>query len=147
MRYSRGDVASATERIVSSDPELGAEIAKVAKAKQDAPWVAGADKGLRRLANVPEPQDATAMDGLVVPDFELETIVQRVGRPVLVITEGNVVLNIEEAESAVWKNRLEQAAAVLQPSIAAVGRVEATNWLLGLPYVGTGWLVDDDLIV
>jgi len=28
-----------------------------------------------------------------------------------------------------------------------VGRVEATNWPLGLPYIGTGWLIDQDLIV
>ncbi|WP_167768184.1 trypsin-like peptidase domain-containing protein [Bradyrhizobium sp. MOS001] len=28
-----------------------------------------------------------------------------------------------------------------------MGRVEATNWPIGLPYIGTGWLIEQNLIV
>ncbi len=72
---------------------------------------------------------------------------QRVGRPVFGVIDGKIDLDTTSAEDGVWKTRLQQAAAVLGPSIAAVGRVEATNWPIGLPYVGTGWLIEQNLIV
>lgn len=147
MRYSRQDIVDASRRIVSSDSELAADINKVAQAKQKPAWLPGAGKGLRRLAKLPEPAEAPTTEPLAAPDLELESIVQRVGRPVLGILNGSVDLNIDELESAVWKSRLGDSAAALAPAIAAVGRVEATNWPLDLPYIGTGWLIDQDLIV
>src|SRR6266571_6146231 len=147
MRYSRQDIADASRRILSSDSELAVDVDKVVQAKQKPAWLPAAAKGLRRLAKLPELAEAPTTEGLPAPELELESIVQRIGRPVLGISGGSVDLNIEEPESAVWKSRLQQSAAALGPAIAAVGRVEATNWPLGLPYIGTGWLIDQDLIV
>jgi len=64
------------------------------------------------------------------------------------VTDGKIDLGVAEAaEDAVWKARLQQASTVLGAAIAAVGRVEATNWPIGLPYIGTGWLIEQDVIV
>jgi V8-like Glu-specific endopeptidase len=147
MRYSPDDIAHARRRILSTDPELRASIDALAKARHKLSWLPTAAKSLRRLTKTPEPEEAPATAGVATPDLELESIVQRVGRPVLGITEGSVNIDIQDPENAVWKNRLQQTTTVLRPSIAAVGRVEATNWPLGLPYIGTGWLIDQDLIV
>jgi PLD-like domain/Trypsin-like peptidase domain len=146
MRYSRQDIGDHSRRILSSDSQLAADIKKITRAKKKFSWLPDAAKGLRELAKLPEPAEAPTMKA-PAPDFELESIVQRVGRPVLGILHGNVDLNIDEPASAVWKNRLQKSAAALAPAIAAVGRVEATNWPIDLPYIGTGWLIDQDLIV
>jgi PLD-like domain/Trypsin-like peptidase domain len=147
MRYSRQDIGDSSRRILSSDSKVAADINKVAQAKQKPAWLPDAAKGLRQLAKLPEPAEAPTTEALAAPELELESIVQRVGRPVLGILNGSVDLNIDEPESAVWKNRLQQSAAALAPAIAAVGRIEATNWPLGGPYIGTGWLIDQGLIV
>lgn len=140
MRYTSGDLAKARNRILANDPVLAAHVRKILAAKHKLSWLPVAAEGLKDISRLP-------VDEAAAPDFELESIVQRVGRPVFGVTDGNIDLNIESAEDAVWKDRLQQAAAVLGPSISAVGRVEATNWPIGLPYIGTGWLVEQDLIV
>lgn len=79
-------------------------------------------------------------------DFALETIVLRVGRPVLDVKGGDAVLDIAEVESRVWKDRLEHANAGLAPNIPAVGRIEVSNHP-GTSWLGTGWLVHDNVVV
>jgi V8-like Glu-specific endopeptidase len=140
MRYTVGDLAQARNRILADDPELAAHVRKLAGARRKPSWLSDAAEGLREISRLPIAE-------AVAPDFELESIVQRVGRPVLAVTDGEIKLDETSAEDQVWNARLQQAAAVLGPSIAAVGRVEATNWPTGLPYVGTGWLIDQNLIV
>lgn len=76
----------------------------------------------------------------------LETIVLRVGRPVLDVKEGQVELKIEEAESQIWKGRLERASDRLKPGIRAVGRIEVENHPRA-SWLGTGWLVQNDVVV
>src|SRR5262249_9493248 len=98
-------------------------------------------------ANLPEPAEGPTTEAPAAPEFELESIVQRIGRPVLGILNGSVDLNIDDPASAVWKNRLQDSAAALAPAIAAVRGIEPTNWPLDQPYIGTGWLIDQDLIV
>lgn len=78
--------------------------------------------------------------------FRPKTIVLKTGRPVLAVRDDAAVLAIEEAESQVWRERLAQAQPCLTNPIRAVGRVE----LEGHPdyaWVGTGWLVAEDVIV
>src|SRR5713101_7827455 len=123
MRYSRQDIGDSSRRILSSDSKLAEDINKVAQAKQKPAWLPDAAKGLRQLAKLPEPAEASTTEARAAPELELESIVQRVGRPVLGILNGSVDLNIDEPESAVWKNRLQQSAAALAPAIAAVGRI------------------------
>jgi DNA/RNA endonuclease G (NUC1)/V8-like Glu-specific endopeptidase len=75
-----------------------------------------------------------------------ETIVFRTGRPVLNIYNDQAVLNFQDAESAVWRDRLNGAKAKVVKAIQAVGRIEVTNHD-SYDWLGTGWLVDEDIIV
>src|SRR5450755_4625070 len=137
MRCTVGDIAQARNRILTNDPELAAHARKLAGARRKPSWLSEATEGLRDLAQLPSTEAAA-------PDFELESIVQRVGRPVLAVMNGKVDLDTTSGEDGVWKTRLQQASAVIGPAIAAVGRVEATNWPMGLPYIGTGWLIEQN---
>lgn len=140
MRCTVGDLAQARNRILADDPELAEHIRKIAGARRKPSWLSEAAEGLKDISQ-PAAGEAAA------PNFELESIVQRVGRPVFAVMDGKVDLDHTSAEDSVWNARLQQAAAVIGPSIAAVGRVEATNWAIGLPYIGTGWLIEQNLIV
>jgi endonuclease G len=76
----------------------------------------------------------------------VRNIVLRVGRPVLAIV-GNVArLEFTDSESAVWRARLQAAAPRLTRAAQAVGRIEVTG-LPGYSFVGTGWLVDKNIVV
>ncbi|HJT75504.1 MAG TPA: DNA/RNA non-specific endonuclease [Chitinophaga sp.] len=83
-----------------------------------------------------------SMDG----GMALETIVLRVGRPVLEIHDSAAVLEFRDVESAVWRDKLTRAQNLLTPAITAVGRIELENDPR-FDWVGTGWLIDKDLIV
>lgn len=76
-----------------------------------------------------------------------ETIVMRRQRPVLAIQDGETTLQFREAEdSEIWKERLVRARPYLAPAIAAVGRVDLQH-NPDFEWVGTGWLVDRDILV
>jgi endonuclease G len=76
----------------------------------------------------------------------LETIVNRVGRPVLEVSNDDYV--VEGPEAAVWEARLGNATvrAALRRVIPSVGRIEVDNHP-DLTWVGTGWLIADDVVV
>lgn len=76
----------------------------------------------------------------------LETIVLRTGRPVLAVVRDEARLDFRDAESEQWRSRLTEARASIVQAVRAVGRIE----LRGHPdyeWVGTGWLVSDDVVV
>jgi DNA/RNA endonuclease G (NUC1) len=76
----------------------------------------------------------------------LRNIVLRVGRPVLAIVRGAAQLEFRDSESAVWRSRLQASSKLLVRAAGAVGRIE----VVGLPpfqYVGTGWLVEKNILV
>jgi endonuclease G len=76
----------------------------------------------------------------------LETIVMRRMRPVLAIRDNVTLLAFtDQADSEIWRARLEKARPLLNHAIPAVGRID----LIGghLDWVGTGWLVADDVLV
>jgi DNA/RNA endonuclease G (NUC1) len=80
------------------------------------------------------------------PQFVPETIVLRVGRPVLTVSNDQPTLTFEDVESEVWKERLQRAREPLGRAIQAVGRIEVQ----GHPrfsWIGTGWLVAPDVVV
>ena len=142
MARSYSDLRAASQRIMATaDDELRAEIEKLRRRKPA--WLAPAAAAMARLTTAGSP----ALVSEAVPDFEMETIVQLVGRPVLAIVGGAVKLEFADAPGAVWKARLEGSAGQLRSPIAAVGRVEVTNHPTGMDYLGTGWLVDSDVIV
>lgn len=79
--------------------------------------------------------------------FALESIILRRRRPVLAIQEGTATLEFRDAEdSVIWGARLAQAKDLLGPVIAAVGRIDLRN-NPDYSWVGTGWLVDRNVIV
>src|SRR5215213_1398939 len=81
-----------------------------------------------------------------VSTLALETIVLRTGRPVLPISNNEVVLDIKEAESEVWRDRLAKARDGIGHAVLAVGRIDLVN-SPRFDWVGTGWLVGEDVIV
>jgi V8-like Glu-specific endopeptidase len=75
-----------------------------------------------------------------------ETIVRPSARPVLVIRDNKVTTEFLGPDSETWAARINGARALLDAVIPAVGRVELKN-NADFPWVGTGWLVADDIIV
>jgi endonuclease G len=80
------------------------------------------------------------------PDLAFETIVLRKGRPVLAVSNDEPQLTFADAESEVWRQRLTDSRAILAPAIRAVGRIEL-EYNPRFDWVGTGWLVQPDVIV
>lgn len=75
-----------------------------------------------------------------------ETIVRPSARPVLAIRDNKVTTEFLGPDSEIWAARIDGARAVLDAVIPAIGRVELQN-NADFPWVGTGWLVADDIIV
>jgi len=80
-------------------------------------------------------------------EFQLETIVLTKGRPVLDIKAGAAVVEFSEVESEIWRKRLTDANSVILPNIPAVGRIELLNHPRGTQWIGTGWLIRDNVVV
>ena len=78
--------------------------------------------------------------------IELESIAMRRERPVLFIKE-NVTqpVFIDQADSEIWGERLKNAKPALDSAIPAVGRIDLRGAPLG--FVGSGWLVAENVIV
>src|ERR1700712_749769 len=76
----------------------------------------------------------------------LESIVLRRTRPVLAIRDNDTKLDfIDKADSEIWLARLTKAKPFLDSAIRAVGRVDLQG--ARLDWVGTGWLVADNILV
>lgn len=75
-----------------------------------------------------------------------ETIVRPNARPVLTVRDNRATVEFLGPDSQVWADRITAAQAGLDRVIPAVGRVELSN-NPDYPWVGTGWLVADDIIV
>jgi hypothetical protein len=109
-------------------------------------------QGDTRLAE--ESNDLSSLERLEVgrpseaieQDFGLESIILRRQRPVLAIKHNEAQLDfVDKADSEIWAARLKQAKPFLDSAIRAVGRVELQGGMLD--WVGTGWLVADDVMV
>lgn len=77
-------------------------------------------------------------------DAALEAIIWRLGRPVLLVRNDD--FDVSELETDTWKARLNQHRDNLRAVVPSVGRVEVKN-NPSYTWVGTGWVVADDLIV
>jgi endonuclease G len=122
MTHDKRDFQKYLETLRASDREIAAE--------------------LNESAEVARTESAAGL----VPEMALETIVLLKGRPVLDVNNGQAVLEFNDIESNVWKQRLSNAVPLLRPHIPAVGRIEVlnfpdTNWL------ATGWLLRDNIVV
>jgi endonuclease G, mitochondrial len=109
-----------------SDPKLAEEVHDLGYE------VRGAEEAL-------SPQAADEMLGL-------ESIAMRTQRPVLAIHDNVTrLVFIDEADSKIWGERLTKAEPLLDIAIPAVGRIDLTG--APLDWVGTGWLVAENIIV
>ncbi|MDY3558401.1 effector-associated domain EAD1-containing protein [Gemmata sp. JC673] len=79
-----------------------------------------------------------------VESLDLEGIVLRLGRPVLAVENDDISGSV----GVVWESRLGATGVrdTLRRIIPAVGRIEVDNHP-DSPYVGTGWLIADDIAV
>jgi endonuclease G len=75
-----------------------------------------------------------------------ETIVLRTGRPVLTVQNDHPELVFRDAESEVWRDRLQRARDLIHHAVLATGRIEVQHHPT-FDWIGTGWLVGDDIIV
>lgn len=76
-----------------------------------------------------------------------EAIILEKGRPVLEVKNDATVVKLEDPESQVHKARLDAARPHLDRAIPAVGRIEVANFPTGHEWLGTGWLIEKDIIV
>ena len=96
------------------------------------------------------PELSGGLEGLSpAPDMALETIVAKTGRPVLPIrddkvsTEGAFIeLDLIEI---VKRTRAHESKFV--PLIPSVGRIDIANSMSSLDWIGTGWLINSDIVV
>ncbi len=75
-----------------------------------------------------------------------ESIVKAVGRPVFIIADNKVTEDFSGPSSDTWKARIVGARDRIDRAIPAVGRIEVNNHP-DFTWVGTGWLIDSDIIV
>lgn len=125
LRRTLEKLRTVTREIRQQDPELAEEREMVIQ------------EGLSSaLESTPAPRQELA----------LESIIMRRERPVLAIKSNTAELVFQtDADSRVWKQRLTDATPRLERAIPAVGRVDLQGG--SLDWVGTGWLVDEDILV
>jgi endonuclease G len=112
--------------VLNSDPALAEEAADLR------PRSAG-------LEAIESPQAAE-------DNIALESIVLRRTRPILAIRDNDTKLDfIDKADSEIWLARLTTAKPLLDSAIRAVGRIDLQG--ARLDWVGTGWLVADNILV
>jgi endonuclease G len=65
---------------------------------------------------------------------------------VVAIVDGAPQLDFKDSESEVWRARLQASSDRIRQAAGAVGRINVSGFE-GLQYVGTGWLVEKQIIV
>ncbi|HEU4832995.1 MAG TPA: phospholipase D-like domain-containing protein [Pyrinomonadaceae bacterium] len=86
--------------------------------------------------------------GADVRGLVLETIV-REGRPAIPIMENRISFQnaVVDAAAETIVQRLRETAAAIEPCIPLVGRVDVENFPTSLTFVGTAWLLDNNIAV
>ena len=134
-------IDESVEKYSRRDPELYQElVGKLSEPTEE--LLARARVGLPPTAAADDDRDEAAPRRQLVA----ETIVRPNARPVLTIRDNRATTEFLGPESQVWADRISAARAVLDRVIPAVGRVEVSN-NPDFSWVGTGWLVSDDIIV
>ena len=124
MKNRQPDFDQYWKQLRQHDPEIGRE--------------------LEETMSQPETLERSAQRGIVLTP---ETIVLTTGRPVLDVKRGAAVLEIDEIESKIWRERLAAATERLGGNIPAVGRIEIANHPRGVDWLGTGWVLQDNIVV
>lgn len=89
-----------------------------------------------------ETLDRVAAGETLTIGYDIEAIVRVTGRPALIIKNGT----FSTPESDTWKGRLENSRPLIERAIASVGRIELKNHP-GFEWIGTGWVVKENIVV
>ena len=83
-----------------------------------------------------------------VRELVLETIV-REGRPAIPVLDNRISFQnaIVDAAANTIVERLKQAAEKVEPCLPLVGRIDVDNFPAAITYVGTGWLIEPNVVV
>lgn len=83
-----------------------------------------------------------------ITQLVVETIV-RSGRPALFVKDNRIDATSEELDQTAQTmvEKLRAAAPVIEPLIPLVGRIDVANHQSGMTYAGTGWLIDENVVV
>lgn len=83
-----------------------------------------------------------------VEEFVYETIV-RAGRPALLVQDNAIQFSGTENDQASKEviDRLKAMREKIEPLLPLVGRIDSPNNAGNLPFLGTGWLVDRNIVV
>ncbi|HYP52247.1 MAG TPA: trypsin-like peptidase domain-containing protein, partial [Pyrinomonadaceae bacterium] len=129
------------ESLRESDPKLHEELSARLQTRAAHPEAVASADG-RTLESVAFASDSD------VRAMALETIV-REGRPALLIRDNRISPEGKAADAAaeVVVRRLREAAPVVEPLIPLVGRIDVENYPGPFTYVGTGWLIDRNVVV
>lgn len=130
-------VKNLLKEIQHNDPKLAKELNEF---RNQAELKERADK----LATILQPSNGFVSE-LADTTLATESIILKVGRPVLTIVNNNAQL-ILNAESETWRSRLEKAQQHLIKVTKATGRIELANHPT-YDWVGTGWFVSENIIV
>lgn len=140
MKNIQKKIVAATAALERKDDELANELAALRQNDEIL-------QSSRQLAERhPALEGSGGLEGAESTNFALETIVLATGRPVLAIHNDAATLSFSDARSEFWRSILSAAALKLSRACKAVGRIDLHN-MQGVSWVGTGWLVDEDIIV
>lgn len=148
--------ARALERLRSgSDARVQADIDRVLddvrshdpSARPD--WLTGATYALNRYRNAQRgPGEPVAnVEGVGSDDAVTEAVARAVGRPVYLVRDNRIDLDSARAEAQAWRQMLEEVGRIAERVFPSVGRIEVENYGGLLGFVGTGWLIDEGLVV
>ncbi|MFK0690080.1 phospholipase D-like domain-containing protein [Mesorhizobium sp. IMUNJ 23033] len=145
-----GTVASRIADASSAD--VRADInAMLVPGKAQPTWVKRASKAIEArvgaAGSAPAPATLEGLGGPAPPVGELETIVFAIGTPVFVVRNGIVDIDSARAEAIAWRKLLDANSATVTRTLLSVGRIDVENYGEDSPFVGTGWVIDDGLVV
>ncbi|SMH62587.1 phospholipase D-like domain-containing protein [Azospirillum agricola] len=141
----RGEDTDFIHRLLRRRPELESDVKRKLASRQG-----GGPEGIESAAVAPE----TVEDALRRADMAaIETIVSE-QRPVFFAARdaaGQPRIDRENAairgaEARFLKDRLVEREAVVAPLLDRIGRIDVEG-IAGMPYVGTGWMIDDGIVV
>ncbi|MBC7820859.1 MAG: trypsin-like peptidase domain-containing protein [Planctomycetaceae bacterium] len=132
------------ESLQKRDPQLAEEAVKqFSSDRADSRWAPlGVSKAIRTTSGRIDEAPAPVGDRSRMP----EAIAVAHTRPVFLIQNDRFVPQTIGPQSELWASRVEQARAIVDAAIPAVGRVEIFNHSR-YDWGGTAWLVRDDILV
>ena len=86
------------------------------------------------------------LKSIVTEEHSEESIILSHLRPVMLIRDNKIVPEFSGPDSTVWKERLFEKSSILDKVIPAIGRIEVNRNAV-YKWVGTGWLVDHNIII